>query len=342
MIRFTISAVWMSIILLFPGCSSVETEVILTVNGPVPVKKMGTTLVHEHVLVDFVGADSTGYHRWDKEEAAERILPYILEIREAGVKTFIECTPAFVGRDPELLKLLSKRTGMQFVTNTGYYGARNNLFIPEDFYNSTARQVAEHWIGEFEHGIEQSGIRPGFIKIAVDKSDTLSPEHEKIVTAAAYAHAATGLVIASHTGPDGPAFEQIRIIRSLGVRPSAFIWVHAQRGTLEGNIKAGRLGAWISLDNINLSRDPDKPFGINWYAERILALKEAGLIHRLLISHDAGWYSPGKEHGGNFRGYTGLFEQLIPLLKEKGCTDEDIEQILVINPGKAFSISMKS
>ena len=329
------------VLMLFAGCGSGNEKVILTVTGPIPASKMGPALVHEHVLVDFIGADSTGYHRWDKEKAADRIAPYLKELKEQGIKTIFECTPAYLGRDPQLLVMLAKRTGMQIVTNTGYYGAYGNKHIPADFYRMTARELSDLWIGEFENGIEGTGVRPGFIKIAVDDDDTLSPEHVKIVTAAAYTHNATGLTIASHTGPDNPAFAQIDILKSYGVSPSSFIWVHAQRGTLEGNIGAARLGSWISLDNVNTQRSPEEEFSVPWYADRIAFLKEAGVLNRVLVSHDAGWYTVGQENGGSFRGYTGISTELIPALKERGFSEEDMNQLLVINPRNAFSLSMK-
>ncbi len=324
--------------LLFCSCNPVSEEFIMTVNGPIPSSEMGITLTHEHVLVDFIGADSTGYHRWNKQEVVKVVTPYLSAIQNLNVHTLIECTPAYIGRDPELLKELSIRTGMHLITNTGYYGAVNNKYIPTAFYDMSAEEVSALWIEEFENGIEGSGVRPGFIKIGVNPDSTLSPEHKKIITAAALAHKKTGLVIASHTGPDQPAFEQIKVLEAQGVDPSAFIWVHAQKGTVEGNIKAARSGSWISLDNVNIDRPTDVKFNIQWYADRIVALKEADLLHRVLISHDAGWYSPGEENGGNFRGFTGIFEVLVPLLKRSGLSQMDLDQLLVINPREAFSL----
>jgi phosphotriesterase-related protein len=341
--RFIVPSAAVFFFLSFLGCTGEPKKVILTVNGPVPVKEMGITLVHEHVLVDFIGADSTGYHRWDKEEAAERILPFLNEIRNLDVKTFFECTPAYLGRDPLLLRSLSEKTGRHLVTNTGFYGAHENRFVPELFRELSVKELSELWIDEFKNGIENSGIKPGFIKIAVDEHDTLSPEHVKIVTAAAYTHNQTGLVIASHTGPDGPAFAQIKLLKSYGVDPSSFIWVHAQRGSLEGNIKAARLGSWISLDNV-IAEDgePGKKFSVTWYADRIATLKESGLLNRVLISHDAGWYSPGEDNGGRFRGFTGIFTHLIPALEERGFDQQDIDQILITNPQNAFGFILPS
>lgn len=160
----------------------------------------------------------------------------------------------------------------------------------------------------------------------------------KIITAAALTNVQTGLVIASHTGPDGPAFEQISVLQSHGIEPSNFIWVHAQGGSLEGNLKAAKLGTWISLDNVNLNQKLGAKYDVAWYANRISEIKDAGYLNRVLISHDAGWYRPGEENGGSFRGFTGIFTALIPTLLEVGFTIEDINQILEINPRNAFSI----
>jgi phosphotriesterase-related protein len=320
------------------SCSQESEQIIMTVNGPIPASALGTTLSHEHVLVDFIGADSTGYHRWDKQEVVKIVTPYLQEIRAHQVSTLVECTPAYLGRDPWLLKTLSKETGMHLITNTGYYGAHSNRFIPREFIELTAAELSQIWVDEFENGIEDSGVKPGFIKIAVDGDDVLSTEHVKLITAAALTHQQTGLVIASHTGPDAPAFEQIEILQSLGLNPSCFIWVHAQNGSLEGNIRAAKMGAWISLDNVNLNQEPGSEYSIAWYVNRILKLKEAGFLNQILISHDAGWYKPGEENGGSFRGFTGIFTALVPALMEQGFSQEEINLLLEINPRNTFSI----
>ena len=335
---------WLILFLVFGiiiiACKSEPAAIIMTVKGPVDPAETGLTLTHEHVLVDFIGADSTGYFRWNRDSVLEKALPYILKVKDKGLKTFFECTPAYLGRDPLLLKELSERSGINFVTNTGYYGARNNLYIPDSFYSMEPSEIAGIWISEFENGIEATGIRPGFIKIAVERADTLSPEHRKIITAAGIAHLKTGLTIASHTGPERPALEQIKILKEMGVDPGAFIWVHAQGGTMEGNIKAAGEGAWISLDNIRErpALDPGAPNSIGWYADRIVELKNNGFLNKVLLSHDSGWYDPAKPGGGTFNGFTDIFDFLLPELRTRGLSDSDIDQILVKNPQEAFKI----
>lgn len=338
---------WLILFLVFGiiiiSCKPGSQGYVMTVNGLESPGKMGITLEHEHILVDFIGADSTGYFRWNRDSVVNAVKPFVLEAKKKGVKTIVDCTPAYLGRDPLLLRSLSRFTGVNIITNTGYYGAVNNKYLPESFYNMDAQSLDSLWTSEFENGIENTGIKPGFIKIAVAPSDTLSDDHRKIVTAAGLTHLKTGLTIASHTGPDKPAFAQIDILKGLGVDPSAFIWVHAQSGTLEGNIKAAKEGAWISLDNIRKrpEADPGAPYSIEWYAERILKLKNEGLLSKILISHDSGWYDPSKPGGGKFNGFNDIFDSFIPVLRSKGLTDEDIDQLLVKNPQEAFKVRIK-
>ncbi|PWD97957.1 phosphotriesterase family protein [Marinilabilia rubra] len=331
--------------LIISGCNpDSDSEKLITVKGEIPVEEMGVSLIHEHVIVDWIGVDSTGAHRWDKSKVVERALPFFLEAKDKGVNTFFACTPAFLGRDPIVLKELSEKSGIDIVTNTGYYGAGNNKFVPKHAFEDSAEEIARVWIDEFQNGIEGTGIYPGFIKVAVDRNDTLSAMHNKIIRAAAIAHKATGLTIVSHTGPDGPAFSQLKILKEEGVSPEAFVWTHAQAGTLPGHIKAARQGAWISIDNLRYidSGFSSNTGNVDWFVDRLTALKNENVLDKVLISHDSGWYNVGQENGGDYRGYTDIFEHLIPALKENGFSQEDIDLLLVKNPQRAYGVKVRS
>ena len=154
----------------------------------------GVSLIHEHVMVDFIGADSIADTRWNKAEVVRRVLPFLKQIKELGCQTFVECTPEFIGRDPVILKMLADSTGLNILTNTGLYGASNNKYLPDYAYSESADQLSARWINEWTNGIGSTGIRPGFIKIGVADS-SLSDLHKKLVTAAARTHLKTGLVI---------------------------------------------------------------------------------------------------------------------------------------------------
>src|SRR5687768_13535911 len=307
--------------------------IVMSVNGPLDADQLGKTLIHEHFLVDFIGADKINYNRWNRNEVIKKVIPYLEEVKKYGVKTIFDCTPAWLGRDVEILNMLADKSGIQIVTNTGYYGAVDNKYLPQHAFTETAEQLAERWTIEFEKGIEGSSVKPGFIKISVNPGP-LSNLHKKLVSAAAITHLATGLTICSHTGPAIPAMQQIELLKEKAVDPSAFVWVHAQAEKDKSfHQKAAAMKSWISLD------------GIGWgdhenYVDSIDRLKKAGLLQRVLISHDAGWYKPD-EPQASFTGFTDIFNKLIPILQSKGFSGEDLDQLLIRNPWEAFSIRIK-
>mgnify|MGYP002824946269 CR=1 FL=1 len=94
---------------------------VMTVTGPISPGDMGLTLPHEHVMVDFIGADKVGKHRYRPDDVVSTMLPYVKEAQEQGVRTFVDCTPMYLGRDVEVLRTISELTGLQILTNTGQY-----------------------------------------------------------------------------------------------------------------------------------------------------------------------------------------------------------------------------
>jgi phosphotriesterase-related protein len=330
---YTIILLIVSCLSIFNSCNTKQPKII-TVTGEIPASAIGKTLHHEHLLVDFIGADSTGYHSWNRDSVIEKVLPYLLEIKKLGYKTLVECTPAYLGRDPLLLKILSEKSGIQILTNTGYYSAVGGKFIPKHGFEETAEQLANRWIDEAKNGIEGTGIYPGFIKIAVERAP-LQEINRKVVEAACIAHKATGLTIMSHTGLAVPAYQEIEILKQYGVHPSAFIWTHANNEKDWGKIiEAAKMGVWIAFDKFEQNETEN-------FSEFALLMKNEGLLNRLLFSHDAGWYDPMKPGGGTFRDFTAIENFLIPALLQKGLTEKEIVQIFELNPAEAFAVKIR-
>lgn len=305
---------------------------IMTVSGEIGTTNLGKTLVHEHVLVDFIGADKINPQRWQHDSVINKIQPYLLEIKAKGINSIAECTPAYLGRDVTLLQKLAKQSGLQIITNTGFYGASDNKYLPSFAKTESAQELANRWIFEFSNGIDGTDIKPGFIKIGVNPG-SLSNLHKKLVEAAAITHLQTGLIICSHTGSALPAYEQLEILKQQGVHPSAFVWVHANC-THEDFKKLGNMGSWISLDGIN-NDNMDQNTAI------LRMLKANKLLGQVVISHDAGWYKPEEPNGGIIRGYTTISDQFIPLLYSNGFSNADIHQLLIENPANMLTIKVR-
>jgi phosphotriesterase-related protein len=305
---------------------------IMTVTGPIHPSHMGATLSHEHLLVDFIGAGETGYHRWNREEVAAKVLPFLEEAKNLGVHTLVDCTPRFIGRDPRLLQELSIQSGLNILTNTGLYAAVNEKFIPDSMKTGKAMEFASQWIEEANRGIEDTGIRPGFIKIGVNGKSPLSELERELVKAAAYTHRATGLTIVSHTGPAPAAMDQLDLLASCGVSPTAFVWTHAQASNTGDHVIAARKGAWISLDSVGSA-----PGVLEHYTTMLTVMLHEGLLEKVLLSHDAGWFQPGEPGGGTFRGFSPLTKDLVPRLRENGFSEKNLVTLLEHNPRSAFT-----
>ena len=188
---------------------------------------------------------------------------------------------------------------------------------------------------EWQNGIEDTGIRPGFIKIGVDKGK-LSNINSKLVHAAARCHLKTGLIIAGHTGDGIAALDQVKILLKEGVSPRAWIWVHAQNErNLNVHVDVARSGAWVEFDGIG-------PKSIDRHVELVQSMKKAGMLDQVLLSHDAGWYSVGELGGGAVRNFEVLFSNFLPALKKSGLSEAEIHQLMVTNPANAFRIGVRA
>ena len=313
-----------------PARTSPKSPEIQTVLGRVPARDLGLTLVHEHVLVDFVGAAEVSRSRYRTDDVVRAVLPHLREVKARGVQTLLECTPAWLGRDPLLLRRLSEESGLRLVTNTGYYGAADDKFVPAHAYTETADQLAARWIAEAREGIEGTGIRPGFLKIGVDRG-TLSAIDRKLIVAAARCHRATGLTIAVHTGDGAAAFDILATLKAERVAPSAYVWVHAQNEKDRAlHVRAAETGCFVEFDGIS-------PEALREHVESVADLVRRGHLGRLLVSQDAGWYNVGDPGGGPFRAYTLLLDEFVPALRNAGITDAQVRTLLVDNPARAFA-----
>lgn len=304
---------------------------VMTVLGPAAGRKLGQVLMHEHVLVDFIGADQVSSSRYDVGEVFKIVLPHLEKLKAAGCQTLVECTPAYLGRDASLLRRLSQATGLNIITNTGFYGASKGKFVPQFAHRDSPDELALRWVREFEDGIPPENIRPGIIKIGVDAGKP-SEIDAKLVRAAARCHKRTGLAIAAHTGDGVAALEELKILEEEGVKPSAWIWVHAQSEKDQGiHEQAARRGAWVEFDGVS-------PSGLDQHVEMVKHMKGKGLLHRVLVSQDAGWYHVGEPGGGEFGNYDYLFTGFLPALRKAGLVEQDVHTLMVKNPAEALSL----
>jgi phosphotriesterase-related protein len=319
---------------LVTGLSCVQEDnlrgTIVTVNGPIDPGELGRTLPHEHIMVDFIGADQTGKHRYDVDEVFDIMLPYLKAIKAQGVTGFIECTPMYLARDPELLLRLSRATGMHILTPTGLY---KEPYLPDYAFEVSEDELAAQWTNEILGGIADTGIRAGFIKIAVFR-ESLKPMQRKIVRTACRTHNATGASIACHTGFGPAALEILDIFEEENTPPNALIVVHLQgEQDLRSHGEIGQRGAWLEYDNIG-----------SWPSERhinlIMEMLERGFRDQILLSQDRGWYHVGEDKGGEIKPFTHFLAEFMPAMLAAGIDQATMDVLTIDNPARAFQFDV--
>lgn len=319
-----------------------SSKTIRTVTGSIPAEKMGLALIHEHVLSIFT-TDPQEPAQYDNQRALEEVVPYLEYIKSLGCDTVVECSAAYLGRNAALLKQISEQSGMQIVVSTGIYGAADDRYVPEYAYRESAGQLAGRWIEEFRQGIQGTNVKPGFLKSGVD-GGPLSDIDAKLVRAAALTHLETGLLLQIHTADNPEAVDQqLMILEEEGVSPHAWVWVHAQSvQNPEPLIRAADRGAWISLDGLRtpnfLNGKRESNSTLRHHYMLLSALKEEGLLNRVLLSHDGSTFPP---EGVAKRPFDILMNTFIPMMEVGGFTPEEIDQLTVKNPAEAFAIEVR-
>lgn len=300
--------------------------VVETVLGPVAASALGRVLVHEHVLVDFGGADVASPTRYDADEVVRVMMPHLVAAKAAGIDTIVECTPRHLGRDPLLLRRLSLATGVRLVTNTGLYMGK---YLPAWARDATVEALAADWIAEARDGLDGTDIRPGFIKIAVD-GPPISDVQQRIVRAAARTSLATGLPIVMHCPRGESALQALDLLAAERCEASRMIVAHADAEPERAwHARLAARGAWLSYDGIR-EGNADARF-------ELVCEAWAQWPERLLISQDAGWYHVGEPGGGSVTPFDWLPRVFLPRLVAGGLGVEGVATLMVSHPAVALA-----
>jgi phosphotriesterase-related protein len=124
-------------------------------------------------------------------------------------------------------------------------------------------------------------------------------------------------------------------LKDEGVAGGAWVWVHAQtEKDTEIHARAAAQGAWLEFDGIG-------PQSVEQHVILVLDMNRRGLLDRVMVSHDAGWYRVGEPGGGAFRAFDTVFTKFLPAVKQAGLTDAEIRQITMTNPAKAFAVGVR-
>jgi phosphotriesterase-related protein len=300
---------------------------LFTTLGPKTEAELGMILPHEHVFVDLRMPDQPGYAQAEAADVVRLMAPEIERIKALGITALVECSTGGVGRRADFDLAVSQATNFPIVVPTGNY---REPWIPEWVRDASEAELEAWMVVELEEQIETTGFRAGWIKLSAG-DDGITRLEERILRAAARAGRRTNAVIGSHTIKGRVVMDQLDIIEAEGYRADRFISIHAQEETDFGlNLAVADRGAWIEYDHIGRGDDDE-------IAALILKVIGAGYAHKLLLSHDRGWFDPALPNGGTPQPYTHLSEVLLPKLLSIGVEEETIRLLTHTNPFEAFA-----
>ncbi len=187
---------------------------VQTVQGPIDADELGLTLAHEHLRFRDEAVFAQWPGRYDEQLELDAALLAVNDAKDRGVRTIVDATAMFGGRDVRFMKRVADETGVHVVACTGIYSYD---YLPHYFENRDVDVMADHFVEDIERGCQGTDIRAAFLKCAADAAGVT--EHvEKIHRAVARASVQTGAPIMAHSMPavaTGP--RQVEIFAEEGV-----------------------------------------------------------------------------------------------------------------------------
>ncbi len=324
-------------------------KTVNTVVGRIPVKEIGVTLTHEHMMYGFTGYNSdVTLAPFKRTQIVNDGVRLMKDLRDCGVKTFVDATPSDSGRNPEVLKEIAEQTEFNIVCSAGlyyeaeggsaYWKLRNALGV------DILTELYDTFMQEINVGIGGTEIKAGVIKVGTSKN-MITDYETKVLAAAARASRDTGVPIITHIQEGTMGLEQAELLLSEGAKPNNIMIGHMCDNTdLDAQLKVFSKGVYVGFDRMGVQGFVGCPMDAVRY-DIIKGIIDKGYGHKLILSNDTinswlgrpfAWPPALKEALVNWYP-THVFKNVFPALKKKGLSDAQINAFVVENPQKLFA-----
>jgi phosphotriesterase-related protein len=320
------------------GATMVETA-----RGPIPTASLGKVLMHEHVFILSPEIVQNYPEEWgDEDERIADAHKRLTELKQAGIDTIVDPTALGLGRYIPRIARLARDLELNIVVATGiytfdvlphYFGLR----LPGTGPDGTDPMV-NMFVRDITEGITDTGVKAGIIKCATDRPG-LTTDVERVLRACAQTHRITGVPITTHThAASKRGLDQQRIFREEGVDLSRVVIGHCgdtdDLDYLE-EVLAG--GSILGMDRFGIDGllPTDKRVAV------VAELCRRGHADHMVLSHDCSCYLdwiPGEMPPMTMPNwhYLHISRDVLPMLRDNGVTDAQIDQMLVDNPRRLF------
>jgi phosphotriesterase-related protein len=308
--------------------------VIETVLGPIPAEQLGPTSMHEHVLSD---ASALGIPRRPGAPDADDVLdePALAaaelgRLPAAGLRTVVDPTGwGFGGPDPRLAAV-SRSSGVQIVAGVGAYLPQTRpAWLRELDEASLAAQLRAALLDR----LPGCGFRAGVVGVLAPGLP-LEEEDRRLLRAGGAAAAEAGAAAIVRLDPrrrDGP--EILELLAAAGLPPDRVVLSNVDGYASDLVALRELAAAGATLKWCFGYESPPRP-GLagasdTERADALCDLLAAG--HRRQVLACGIWTKSALHAHGGF-GYDHLGVHVIPALRRRGLTDDDLEELLATQP----------
>ncbi len=324
-----------------PGSSPSTVD---TARGPIETSALGVTLMHEHVFVLSPEIHQNYPEVWGAEARREAdAVARLNELKSRGVDTIVDLTVIGLGRYIPRIARIAEQTELNIVVATGLYTYND---VPMYFHFSGPgtlldgpEPMTEMFVRDIEDGIAGSPIKAAILKCATDEPG-VTPGVERVLRAVAQAQLRTGVPISTHThAATRRGLEQQAVFAEEGVDLSRVVIGHSGDTTdLDYLEELIANGSYIGMDRFGV----DLFLGFEDRVNTVAAMCERGHAAKMVLSHDAAcmidWLPEDVVAAAmpNWH-YLHIHNNVLPALRQRGVTDEQITTMLVDNPRDIFS-----
>jgi phosphotriesterase-related protein len=317
---------------------------ISTVRGPIDAANLGVTLMHEHVFVLDTEILANYPEEWgDEKKRIADAIRRLNELKANGVDSIVDLTVTGLGRYIPRIQRIAAATEINIIVATGVYTYNDLPFYfhyrgPGTILGGPDPMI-EMFVRDLTEGIAETGVRAAMLKCATD-APGVTPGVERVLRAVAQAHRETGAPISTHTHARRKrGLEQQRIFIEEGVDLTRVVIGHSgDTDDLDYLEELIANGSYLGMDRFGI--DTFLPF--EQRVETVARLCERGHANRMVLSQDAACFNHWLPENlvpvmlPNWH-YLHIHRDVLPALKARGVSDEQIKQMMVENPKQIFS-----
>lgn len=299
---------------------------IQTVTGEISPYELGITMCHEHLALDLSPVRGDQDSNFDD---MKMIVDEIKKMQAYGIKSIVEVTGNDMGRDVEKLRFYSEECNINIIAATGFYLEE---YHPEKIRKASPEKISEIFCKDIIEGIDGTDIKAGVIGEVASGAECIGKSEKNVLIAAALAGRETGVAVTTHCQLGKLAMEQIEIFEQYGINLEKTVVGHLDlandRKYYEDVLKTGVNIGFDTIGKVGYLKD-------EYRAENLIWLLERGWENQIVLSQDISRKSYLSTKG-KYSGYMTVMKDFLPLLKQKGISENLVKKLLIDNPARIF------